>query len=201
MIDDHSYRMLDVFDVMSSLLANFYNDEHFLIIYFIISLCESHLFEVKSDRTSLIIDFYELRENINDDKIERINFHHRLVIEFVMTQHRCVHEDSFDWFHEFFCFRNHDKLNFEFAFVVFLQQREKLSIDFKKCVNETFIKICKVDESLHIFMKFRFRLIFNDDNFICLHRYFIETYSKIKKIHVKNMKVAFAEFEIKIKFS
>jgi hypothetical protein len=68
-------------------------------------------------------------------------------------------------------------------------------------VNETFIKICKVDESLHIFMKFRFRLIFNDDNFICLHRYFIETYSKIKKIHVKNMKVAFAEFEIKIKFS
>ncbi len=76
MIDDHAYRILDIFDVISSLLVNFYNDEHFLIIYFIISLCESHFFEIKSDRTSLIIDFYELRENINDDKIERINFHH-----------------------------------------------------------------------------------------------------------------------------
>ncbi len=96
MIDDHSYRILDIFDVMSSLLANFYNDEHFLIIYFIISLCEDHFFEIKSDRTSLIIDFYELREDISDDKIERINFHHRLVVEFIVTQHRCAHEDSFD---------------------------------------------------------------------------------------------------------
>ncbi len=96
MIDDHSHRMFNIFDVMSSLFADFYNDEHFLIIYFIISLCENHLFEVKNDRASLIIDFYELREDINDDKIERINFHHRFVIEFIMTQHRCVHEDSFD---------------------------------------------------------------------------------------------------------
>ncbi len=96
MIDDHSYRMLDIFDVMSSLLTNFYNDEHFLIIYFIISLCEDHLSEEKNDRTSLIIDFCELRENISDDKIERINFYHRLVVEFIMTQHRCAYENSFD---------------------------------------------------------------------------------------------------------
>ncbi len=96
MIDNHSYQILDVFDVMSLFLANFYNDEHFLIVYFIISLCESHFFKIKNDRTSLIIDFYELRKNINDDKIERINFHHRLVIEFVITQHRYVHKDFFD---------------------------------------------------------------------------------------------------------
>ncbi len=186
---------------MSSLLTNFYNDEHFLIIYFIISLCESHIFEVKNDRTSLIIDFYELRENINDDKIERINFHHRLVIEFVMTQYRCAHEDFFNWFHEFFCFRNHDELDFELTFVVFLQQREKLNTDFRKCVNEAFIKIYKVDENLHIFMRFKFRSVLDDDNFACLHRYFIEIHSKNKKIHMKNMKAAFAELEIKIKLS
>jgi hypothetical protein len=201
MIDDHSYRMLDVFDVMSSFLANFYNDEHFLLIYFIISLCEDHLFEIKNDRTSLIIDFYELRKNINDDKIERINFHHRFVIEFIMTQHRCVYKNFFNWLHEFFCFRNHDELDFELVFIVFLQQKKKLSADFKKCMNEAFIKICKVDESLHIFMKFRFWSIFDDDNSARLHRYFIETHSKIKKIHMKNMKAAFAELKIKINFS
>jgi hypothetical protein len=201
MIDNHLYRILDIFDVISSFFADFYNDEHFLIVYFIISFCESHFFEVKNDRTSLIIDFYELRKNINDDKIKCINFHHRLVIEFVMTQHRCVYEDFFDWFHEFFCFRNHDELDFELVFVVFLQQKKKLNTDFKKCVNEAFIKICKIDESLHIFMKFRFRSIFDDDNFVCLYRYFIETHSKIKKIHMKNIKAAFAELKIKIKLS
>jgi hypothetical protein len=200
MINNHSYRILDVFDVMSSLCADFYNVEHFLIIYFIISLCENHLFEVKNDRTSLIIDFYELRKNINDDKIECINFHHRLVIEFVMSQHRCVYEDSFDWFHEFFYVKNHDELDFELILVVFFQQRKKLNIDFKKCVNETFIKICKIDENLHIFMRFRFRSILDDDNSVCLHRYLIEAHSKIKKIHMKNMKTAFIELEIKIKF-
>jgi hypothetical protein len=66
-------------------------------------------------------------------------------------------------------------------------------------VNEAFIKICKVDENLHIFMRFRFWSIFDDDNFVCLHDYFIEAHSKIKKIHMKNMKTAFVELEIKIK--
>jgi hypothetical protein len=49
-------------------------------------------------------------------------------------------------------------------------------------VNEAFIKICKVDENLHISMRFKFRSIFDDDNFVCLHRYLIEIHSKIKKI-------------------
>jgi hypothetical protein len=66
-------------------------------------------------------------------------------------------------------------------------------------MNEAFIKICKIDENLHISMKFRFWSIFDDDNSACLHRYFIETHSKIKKIHMKNMKAAFVELEIKIK--
>jgi hypothetical protein len=95
MIDDHSYKMLDVLYVMSSFFADFYNDEHFLIIYFIISLRENLFFEIKNDQTSLIIDFYELREDVNDDKIKRINFYHWLVVEFIMTQHRCVHENLF----------------------------------------------------------------------------------------------------------
>jgi hypothetical protein len=118
-----------------------------------------------------------------------------------MTQHRCAHKNFFDWFHEFFCFKNYDEFDFELVFVVLFQQKKKLNTDFKKCVNETFIKICKVDESLHIFIRFRFRSIFDDDNFVCLHDYLIETHSKIKKIHIKNMKTAFAEFEIEIKFS
>jgi hypothetical protein len=117
-----------------------------------------------------------------------------------MTQHRCAHENFFDWFHEFFCLRNHDELDFKLVFIVFFQQRKKLNADFKKCMNETFIKICKVDENLYIFMRFRFWSIFDDDNFACLSRYFIEAHSKIKKIHMKNMKSAFVELEIKIKF-
>jgi hypothetical protein len=68
-------------------------------------------------------------------------------------------------------------------------------------VNEAFIKIYKVDENLHIFMRFKFRSVLDDDNFACLHRYFIEIHSKNKKIHMKNMKAAFAELEIKIKLS
>jgi hypothetical protein len=68
-------------------------------------------------------------------------------------------------------------------------------------MNEAFIKICKVYEDLHIFMKFWFWSVFNDDYSACLHRYFIEIYSKIEKIHMKNMKAAFAKLEIKIKLS
>ncbi len=68
-------------------------------------------------------------------------------------------------------------------------------------MNEAFIKICKVYEDLHISMRFRFRSVSDDDYFACLHRYFIKTHSKIEKIHMKNMKAAFAKFKIKIKLS
>jgi hypothetical protein len=54
---------------------------------------------------------------------------------------------------------------------------------------------------LHISMRFWFRSIFDDDYSACLHRYIIEIYSKIEKIHKKKMKVAFAKLEMKIKFS
>ncbi len=67
-------------------------------------------------------------------------------------------------------------------------------------MNKKFIKICEIDEDLHIFMKFKFRSISDDNYFVCLHRYLIEIHSKIKKIHMKNMKTAFVELEIKIKF-
>ncbi len=70
---------------MSLLFANFYDDEHFLIVYFVISLDEDHFFEVKNNQSSLIIDFYELRKDFRYDKVQNIYFHHRLVIEFIMT--------------------------------------------------------------------------------------------------------------------
>ncbi len=95
MINHHSYKVFDVFYVMSSLLANFYDDEHFLIVYFVISLDENHLSEVKNNRSSLIIDFCELRKDFRYDKVENIYFHHRLVIEFIMTQHRRAFKDFF----------------------------------------------------------------------------------------------------------
>jgi hypothetical protein len=85
MINHHSYKILDVFYVMSSLFADFYDDEHFLIVYVVISFDEDHLFEVKNNRSSLIIDFCELREDFRYDKVEDIYFHHQLVIEFIMT--------------------------------------------------------------------------------------------------------------------
>ncbi len=70
---------------MSSLLANFYDDEHFLIVYVVISFDENHFFEIKNNRSSLIIDFCELRKDSRYEKIEDICLHHRLVIEFIMT--------------------------------------------------------------------------------------------------------------------
>jgi hypothetical protein len=66
-------------------------------------------------------------------------------------------------------------------------------------MNEAFIKICKIYEDLHIFMKFRFRSIFDDDYLVYLHRYLIEAHLKIEKIHMKNMKTAFVKLKIKIK--
>jgi hypothetical protein len=85
MIDNHSYKVFDIFYVMSSFLTNFYDDEHFLIVYFVISFDEDHFFEVKNNRSLLIIDFCELQKDSRYDKIENIYFHHRLVIEFIMT--------------------------------------------------------------------------------------------------------------------
>jgi hypothetical protein len=85
MINHHSYKIFNVFYVMSLFLANFYDDEHFLIVYFVISLDEEHFFEVKNNRSSLIIDFCELRKDSRYDKIEDFYFHYRLVIEFIMT--------------------------------------------------------------------------------------------------------------------
>jgi signal transduction histidine kinase len=58
-----------------------------------------------------------------------------------------------------------------------------------------------VYKNLHIFMKFWFRSVFNDDYFVCLHCYFIKTHSKIEKIHMNNMKAAFVKLEIKFKLS
>ncbi len=68
-------------------------------------------------------------------------------------------------------------------------------------MNETFIKICEIYEDLHIFMRFRFRSVFDDDYSACLHRYLIEAHSKIEKIHMKNMQVTFVKLKIKIKLS
>jgi hypothetical protein len=65
-------------------------------------------------------------------------------------------------------------------------------------MNEAFIKICEIYINLHVFIKFQLRSIFNNDYFICLHHYIIEIYSKIEKIHMKNMKAAFIKLEIKI---
>jgi hypothetical protein len=58
MIDNHLYKIYDVFYVMSSFLTNFYDDEHFLIVYFIISLDENHLFDKKQ---SIVTDHRFLR--------------------------------------------------------------------------------------------------------------------------------------------
>ncbi len=68
-------------------------------------------------------------------------------------------------------------------------------------MNEASIKICKVYEDLHIFMRFRFRSVSDDDYSACLHRYLIEAHSKIEKIHMKNMKAALVKLKIKIKLS
>jgi hypothetical protein len=48
-------------------------------------------------------------------------------------------------------------------------------------------------------MRFRFRSVFDNDYFVYLHRYSFEIHSKIEKIHMKNMKIAFVKLEIKIK--
>jgi hypothetical protein len=52
-IDNHSYKIFNVFYVMSSLFANFYDDEHFLIVYFVISLDENHFFEINTRRNNV----------------------------------------------------------------------------------------------------------------------------------------------------
>jgi hypothetical protein len=85
MINHYLYKVFNVIFVMSSLFANFYDDEHFLIVYFVISLNEDHFFEVKNNRSSLIIDFCELRKDFRYDKVENVYFHHRFVMEFIMT--------------------------------------------------------------------------------------------------------------------
>jgi hypothetical protein len=71
-IDYYLYRILNVFYVMSSLFTNFYNDEYFLIIYFIISLNENYFSEIKNNQSSLIVDFYKLRKDSRYNKIECI---------------------------------------------------------------------------------------------------------------------------------
>jgi uncharacterized pyridoxamine 5'-phosphate oxidase family protein len=76
MIDNHLYKIFNVFYVMSSLFTNFYDDEHFLIVYFVTSLDEDYFSEIKNNRSLLIIDFCELRKDSHYDKIENICFYY-----------------------------------------------------------------------------------------------------------------------------
>jgi hypothetical protein len=90
MIDNYSYKIFDVFYVMSSFLANFYDDEHFMIAYFVISLDEDYFFEVKNNQSSLITNFCELWKDSRYDKIKKHLFslliHHRVHNDVTLTR-------------------------------------------------------------------------------------------------------------------
>jgi hypothetical protein len=123
MIDNHSYKIFNVFYIMSLLLANFYDDEHFLIVYFVISLDEDHFFEIKNNRSSLIIDFCELRKYFRYDKIENICFHYRFIIKFIMTYIDVFMKIFFINFMNIFVFEIMTNLILNFFFRFFLTKR------------------------------------------------------------------------------
>ncbi len=153
MIDNHSNKILEVFDVMSSFLADFYYCKHFLLVDFIISLRDRHFSEKEDHRTSLIVDFFELRKHFRDDEVWDVRLHDWLVIEFIMTQHRCAREDSLERFHRLDTFWDEHELDFEFALFVFLKKRSQIDWCSRKVVHETSIKVRKFDKELYVFMR------------------------------------------------
>jgi hypothetical protein len=154
MIDNHLNKVLEVFDVMSSLLANFYYCKHFLLVNFIISFRDRHFSEKQDHRTLLIIDFFELRKHFCDDEVWDVRFYYWLVVEFIMTQHWYAHENSFERFHRFDLLWNEHEFDFELVFFVSLQKRRQIDWCSKKVVHEMSIKIRKFDKELYVFIRF-----------------------------------------------
>ncbi len=69
MIDNHLNKILEIFDVVSSLLADFYYCKYLLLVDFIVSLRDRHFFEKEDHRASLIVDFFELKKHFRDDEV------------------------------------------------------------------------------------------------------------------------------------
>ncbi len=101
MINNHSNKILKIFYITSSLLANFYDCKYFLLVNFVTSLRDRHFFKKKDHRTSLIVDFFELKKHFRDNEVWNVDFYYWLVIKFIMTQHSCVYKNlpkRFYWF-------------------------------------------------------------------------------------------------------
>ena len=150
----------------------------FLIISFIVLLCEYHLTQSEHHWT-LIVILVLFIENARNNKVKNVSFHSITFQKIIMNKKRNRHKNILELTKCLLDFiRLFKRVFFLFILAALEQARQRRSY-FKSTIYKIFIKVNKFQKYLHFAVDFELKSFFNHLNPFRVHLYFFYEYYEI----------------------
>ena len=178
MIRQYLYQIKIAFQIVSSLFKSNYYDQKFLIINFIILLCEYHLARSEYHRISIVI-LVLLIENARNSKVKNVSFYSISFQRIIISKKRNRHKNILELTKYLLDFiQSFKQTFFLFIFIAFEQARQRRSY-FRITIYKALLEVNEFQKYLHFAVDFELRSFFNHLNSFRIHLYFFCKYYEV----------------------